>query len=127
MMKQSSMRAKSHRVIRFLITQFIALAGWIIVQSFFSLSSAGQHLPFLTMVLIEAIWWIALLAIMLRLFLLEYNRFVQAAVDLENANQRLRNATNQLLQRMKDNQTDNRAGDHIQEEHPEHSQQDNRN
>ncbi len=103
-MKESDMRQKSHRVTRFLITQFIALVGWIIVQSFFSLSAAGQHLPFLLTVLIEAIWWIALLAIMLRLFLLEYNRFVQAAVDLEEANQRLRNATNQLLQHMKSNQ-----------------------
>jgi hypothetical protein len=103
-MKELSMRQKSHRVTRFLITQFIALVGWIIVQSFFSLSVAGQHLPFLVTVLIEAVWWIALLAIMTRLFLLEYNRFVQAAVDLEEANQKLRNATNQLLQHMKNNQ-----------------------
>ena len=115
-MKQSSMREKSHRVTRFLITQFVALVGWIIVQSFFSLSSAGQHLPFLITVLIEAVWWIVLLAIMLRLFLLEYNRFVQAAVELEEANQRLRNATNQLLQHMK--------GSHTQEGHVEPSKQD---
>lgn len=115
-MKESNMRQKSHRVTRFLTIQFIALVGWIIVQSFFSLSATGQHLPFLITVLIEAIWWIALLAIMLRLFLLEYNRFVQATVDLETANQRLRGATNQLLQHMKDNQP--------QENHAEPSKQD---
>ena len=117
-MEKSSMREKSYRFTRFLITQCIALVGWIIVQSFFSLSSVGQRLPFLIMVLIEAIWWIALLAIMLRLFLLEYNRFVQAAVDLEGANQRLRSATNQLLQHMKDNNTEDRA-DNPMEDHAE--------
>jgi hypothetical protein len=115
-MEHSKMRQKSYRVTRFLITQFIALMGWIIVQSFFSLSAAGQHLPFLVTVIIEAIWWIALLAIMLRLFLSEYNRFVQAAVDLEEANSRLRNATNQLLQHMKNNQP--------KEDHAEPSKQD---
>lgn len=112
------MREKSHRVTRFLTTQFIALVGWIIVQSFFSLSSLGQHLPFLITVLIEAVWWIALLAIMLRLFLVEYNRFVQAAIDLEDANQRLRSATNQLLQHMKHNHTEDRADNPI-EDHTE--------
>lgn len=114
-MKQSSMREKSRRVTRFLITQFIALVGWILVQSFFSLSSAGQHLPFLIIVLIEAIWWIALLAIMQRLFLLEYNRFVRVAIDLEDANQSLRSATNQLLQHMKNNHTEDRTDNHIED------------
>ncbi len=95
------MRQKSRRVIRFVIIQFIALIGWIAVQSFFSLSPVGRALPFILVIFIEAVWWSGLLFIMLLLFLIEYNRFVQAAVDLEEANRRLRTATNQILHNMR--------------------------
>jgi hypothetical protein len=42
----------------------------------------------------------ALLFIMLLLFLLVYQRFVQAALDLEEANRRLRRTTNNLLEQV---------------------------
>jgi hypothetical protein len=44
-----------------------------------------------------AAWWIAILVIMFLLFKLEYSRFVQAAVELEEANRRLREMTNNIL------------------------------
>ena len=106
-MKLLTMREKSHRVTRFIIVQFIALVGWIIVQSFFSLSPAGRTIPFAIIVLIEAIWWIALLGTMLWLFMLEYNRFAQSAIQLEEANTKLREATNQLLEQMREQDTQN--------------------
>ena len=103
------MRQKSRRVIRFVVIQFIALIGWIAVQSFFSLSPVAQTLPFILIIFIEAVWWSGLLLIMLLLFLFEYNRFVQAAVDLEEANRRLRLETNGLFQQMREESRANRG------------------
>jgi len=90
---------------------FIALLGWILVQVFFSLSPVGRALPFSLIMVIEAIWWMGLLMIMLLLFLLEYNRFVQAAVDLEEANRRLRGETNRLLAQLWRGHTQEEAAD----------------
>lgn len=44
-----------------------------------------------------ATWWIAILVIMFLLFKLEYSCFDQAAVELEEANRRLREMTNNIL------------------------------
>ena len=96
-MQMITMRQRADRVLRFVIVQFIALVGWIIVQSFFSLSSLGSALPFALTIVIEAVWWIATLGIMLLLFIREHDRFVQSVLDLEEANRRLRQATNQML------------------------------
>lgn len=100
-MEQSTIRHKAHRVVRFVLVQFIALLGWILVQVFFSLSPFGRALGFPLTIVVEAVWWMGLLMIMLLLFLLEYNRFVQAALDLEEANRRLRQETNRLLAQMR--------------------------
>jgi len=48
--------------------QTIALVGWIIVQSTFTLSPFGQKIPFPVIMVIETIWWIATLVIMFFLF-----------------------------------------------------------
>jgi hypothetical protein len=100
-MKMFSLHFKAQRVTRFILVQFFALTGWIIVQLFFSLSPLGRALPFITLMFTEAIWWMALLLIMLQLFLREYNRFVRAALELEEANRRLRRGTNNLLQHLR--------------------------
>ena len=92
-----NMRQRANRVTRFVTVQLIALVGWIIVQSFFSLSPLGRTIPFALTMLIEAIWWIATLVIMFLLFKREYDRFVQAVLDLEEANRRLRVTTNNVL------------------------------
>jgi Sec-independent protein translocase protein TatA len=75
---------------------------------------------YMLIIFIEAVWWSGLLLLMLLLFLFEYNRFVQAAVDLEEANRRLRLETNGLFQQMREKSRASRGqGDsvvHPQEE-----------
>ena len=92
-----NMQQRANRITRFVTVQLIALVGWIIVQSFFSLSPLGRTIPFAVTMVIEAIWWIATLVIMFLLFRREYNRFVQAVLELEEANRRLRETTNNVL------------------------------
>ena len=96
-MQGITMRDRAQRVSRFIIVQFIALVGWIIVQSTFSLTSLGRTIPFAVMMVVEAIWWIVTLVIMYYLFRRVYKDFVQSAFDLEDANRKLREATNQIL------------------------------
>ncbi len=92
-----TMQQRAQRITRFVMVQMIALVGWILVQSAFSLSPLGRTIPFVLMMGIEAIWWIATLVMMFVLFKREYSRFVQAALELEEANRRLRMTTNTLL------------------------------
>ena len=96
-MKLYSIEHRAYRVTWFLTVQLIALIGWIIVQSFFSLSPLGQNLGFTPTIVVEAIWWIATLVIMFVLFKREYNSFVKAALDLEQADRKLRDTTNNIL------------------------------
>jgi len=91
------MQERAYRISRFVTVQLIALVGWIIVQSFFTLSPPGRTIPFTLIMVIEAIWWTATLVIMFLLFRREYNNFVQAVLDLEDANRRLRHSTNTAL------------------------------
>lgn len=100
-MAQVNMEQRANRITRFVTVQLIALVGWIIVQSFFSLSPLGRTIPFAVTMVIEAIWWIATLVIMFLLFRREYNRFVRAVLDLEEANRRLRETTNNVLQELR--------------------------
>jgi len=92
-----SMEQRAYRVTRFVTVQFIALVGWIIVQSLFTLSPLGHNIPFALTMVIEAIWWIATLVIMFLLFRREYSGFVKAVLDLEEANRRLRHSTSNAL------------------------------
>ena len=104
-MAQSNIQQRAYGIAHFTIVQLIALVGWIIVQSLFSLSPLGRSLPFTVMMVVEAIWWIATLLIMFYLFRRAYNSFVQAVLDLEDANKRLRSTTNSFLFQQKDQAT----------------------
>lgn len=99
-MAQFNMSQKAQRITRFVTVQLIALVGWILVQSFFSLSPLGHTLPFALMIVVETIWWIATLVIMFVLFRAEYKRFIQAVFELEEANKRLRERTNNILSQL---------------------------
>ena len=96
-MEQTGMQKRAYKVRRFLTVQFIALIGWIIVQSFFSLSPFGRTIPYAITIVIEAVWWIVTLVIMFVLFKQEIDGFVKAVLDLEEANRRLRGITNNIL------------------------------
>jgi tellurite resistance protein TehA-like permease len=95
-----NLRERANRVSSFLTVQLIALIGWIIVQSLLFVSPISNSLPFIVKMIIETIWWIATLVIMFYLFRRIYDRFVKAVFDLEDANNRLRRATSDLLQGM---------------------------
>ena len=92
-----NMQQRASRVTVFATVQTIALVGWIIVQSTFSLSPFGHNIPFPVTIVIEAIWWALTLVIMFVLFRKEYNRFVQSVLELEEANTVLRQRTNSAL------------------------------
>ena len=109
-MTQLNMQQRAYGISYFMTVQFIALAGWIVVQSLFSLSPFGQQIPFPIMMVVETIWWLATLVIMFVLFRRAHNSFVQAVLDLEEANRRLRLATNSFLLRER-NQNDRGEGD----------------
>ncbi len=104
-MAQSNIQQRAYGIAHFTIVQLIALVGWIIVQSLFSLSPLGRSLPFTVMMVVEAIWWIATLLIMFFLFRRAYNGFVQAVLELEDANKRLRSTTNSFLFQQRDQGT----------------------
>ncbi len=108
-MEQFTLRHKAQHVTRFVTIQLIALVGWLLVQSFFSLSPLGQNLPFVVMMIVETIWWIVTLVIMFWLFQREYNAFVQSALELEEANSRLRRATNQMLLNLQEQRTQEKS------------------
>jgi tellurite resistance protein TehA-like permease len=93
----TSMSEQAQRVTRFVTVQLIALVGWIVVQSCFSLTPLGRSLPFAVMIVVEGIWWIATLLILFALYRREYQRFVRSALELEEANRRLRERTNSIL------------------------------
>jgi len=67
------------------------------VQSFFSLTPPDCAIPYAITITVEAVWWIATLVIMYFLFKHEYDNFVKAVLDLEEANRRLRGMTNNIL------------------------------
>lgn len=88
----TSVANQRSRLIRFITVQLIALVGWIIVQSVFSLSPLSHTIPLPVLLMVETIQWIATLVIMFVLFRREYNRFVQAIFELEETKKRLREA-----------------------------------
>jgi hypothetical protein len=100
-MASFTMQQRANRVTWFLTVQFIALVGWIIVQSIFFLTPLGRNVPFPVTLVVEAIWWIATLAIMFRLFKRVYDGFVKSVLDLEEANTRLRKTTNEILSELR--------------------------
>jgi hypothetical protein len=97
-MASLNMRRRANRVSYFVTVQLVALIGWIIVQSLFNLlATSGHVIPFLVIMIIETIWWIATLVIMFFLFRRVYNGFVQNVLELEEANKKLRDRTNSFL------------------------------
>jgi len=95
-MAQLQMRRRANRVTYFVTVQTIALLGWIIVQSIFSLT-LGNQIPFALTIIVEGVWWAATLVIMFFLFRREYDGFAQAVIDLEDANRKLRERTTNML------------------------------
>jgi hypothetical protein len=96
-MASLNMRSRANRISYFVTVQLIALIGWIIVQTVFTLSPLSSALSFPVKMIIETIWWIATLVIMFVLFRRIYDGFVQNVLELEEANRKLRERTNSFL------------------------------
>lgn len=103
------MQQHSRRITRFVTVQLIALVGWIIVQSTFTLSPLGRAIGFPLIMVVESIWWLATLVIMYVMFKRVYNNFLQAVLDLENANKNLRHSTNVAFSSLR-NQNEQQGG-----------------
>jgi len=109
-MPMRTIQQRAQRITRFVVVHYITLAGWVLVQSTFSLSSRGRTIPCALLMVLEAIGWMATLLLLFVLFKREYTRFTQAVLELEEANKRLRKATNTLLRERK-NQSDQERED----------------
>lgn len=120
-MASSRMQERANRITRFIVVQLVALIGWIIVQSTFTLSPFGHAVPFPVIMIVETIWWIATLVIMFLLFKRELDGFVQSVLDLEEANRRLRETTNNILREVsnRDGQAESAASESVVSEQEE--------
>lgn len=85
----------SRRLRLFFSTALIALLGWVVVQTLFSLSPFGQANPFVVLV-IEFLWWLSLLAMLAILFRRVLARLVVSTRMLKGVEQRLEQANEQI-------------------------------
>ena len=88
----------SRRLRLFFITALIALLGWVMVQTVFSLSPFGQANPFVVLA-IEFVWWLSLLAVLAILFRRVLARLVVSTDSLKIVEQRLEQANEQIAQK----------------------------
>ncbi len=88
----------SKRLRLFFITALIALLGWVVVQTLFSLSSFGQANPFIVLV-IEFFWWLSLLAVLAVLFRRVLGRLIVSMHLLKGVEERLEDANKQIAQK----------------------------
>jgi len=88
----------SRRLRLFFITALIALLGWVVVQTLFSLSPFGRANPFVVLG-IEFVWWLSLLAALAVLFRRVLGRLTVSTRVLRIAEQRLENANEQIAQK----------------------------
>ena len=88
----------SKRLRLFFITALVALLGWVVVQTLFSLSSFGRANPFIVLV-IEFFWWLSLLAVLAVLFRRVLGRLVVSMHILKGVEERLEDANKQIAQK----------------------------
>ena len=88
----------SQRLRHFFSTALLALLGWVIVQTLFSLSSFGQTYPFLVLA-IEFVWWLSLLGVLSLLFRRVLWGLVISMRRLRGVEKRLEDANEQIVQK----------------------------
>ncbi len=88
----------SKRLRLFFITALVALLGWVVVQTLFSLSSFGQANPFIVL-MIEFFWWLSLLAVLAVLFRRVLGRLIVSMNMLKGVEKRLEDANKQIAQK----------------------------
>ena len=88
----------SKRLRLFFITALVALLGWVVVQTLFSLSPFGRAYPFIVLT-IEFFWWLSLLAVLAILFRRVLGRLVVSTHTLKGVEKRLEDANEQITQK----------------------------
>ncbi len=88
----------SKRLRLFFSTALIALLGWVVVQTLFSLSPFGRANPFLVLT-IEFAWWLSLLAILSLLFHRVLGRLIASTHRLKGVEKHLEDANEQIVQK----------------------------
>ncbi len=88
----------SQRIRMFFIVALVALLGWVVVQTLFSLSPFGQSNPFVVLV-IEFIWWLTLLAVLAILFRKAIARLIFSTYNVKLVEKRLAEANEQIEQK----------------------------
>ncbi len=88
----------SKRLRLFFSTALIALLGWVVVQTLFSLSSFGRAYPFIVLT-IEFFWWLSLLAVLAVLFRRVLGRLIISTRTLKDAEKRLEDANEQIVKK----------------------------
>ena len=88
----------SQRLRLFFSTALIALLGWVVVQTLFSLSPFGRANPFLVLA-IEFFWWLSLLGVLSLLFRRVLWGLVVSMHRLRGAEKRLEDANEQIVQK----------------------------
>ena len=88
----------SKRLRLFFSTALVALLGWVVVQTLFSLSSFGRTNPFIVLI-IEFFWWLSLLAVLAVLFRRVLGRLVVSTHMLKGVEKRLEDANEQIVQK----------------------------
>ncbi len=88
----------SQRLRFFFITALVALLGWVVVQTLFSLSPFGRANPFVVLA-IEFVWWLSLLAVLAVLFRRVLARLIISTSTLKVVEQHLEDANEQIVQK----------------------------
>ena len=88
----------SKRLRLFFSTALIALLGWVVVQTLFSLSPFGRANPFIVLA-IEFFWWLSLLAVLAVLFRRVLRRLIMSTHMLKGVEKRLEDANEQIMRK----------------------------
>jgi len=94
----AQLESTSKRLRLFFSTALLALLGWVVVQTLFSLSPFGRANPF-TVLAIEFVWWLSLLAILSLLFHRVLGRLTASTSTLKSVEKRLEDANEQIIQK----------------------------
>lgn len=88
----------SRKLQAFFLVALVALIGWVIVQTLFSLSPFGKAQPFIVLS-IEFIWWFVLLALLAYLFNRVLSNLTFSTYNLGLVKQQLDTAHEEILQK----------------------------
>jgi|GEM_PF-745829 len=94
----TQLESTSKRLHLFFSIALIALLGWVVVQTLFSLSPFGGAYPFLVLA-IEFVWWLSLLAVLAVLFKRVLATLIASTRMVRLFEQQLENANGQIMQK----------------------------